>query len=137
MDVTSHGSGGYRTGCRCDICRKAETLRKANYRARGGSTVVSMPASSRSRSGNARRLSRVGPVEEAVSEEAASSAVAPERPAIVAMAKAMARILDSDDLVAMHPQAARQLQASLTQLAPRVKKSKGRLAAVRGMTQRG
>jgi hypothetical protein len=49
----THGISGYRMGCRCDICREAETERKQDYRNRkrsGTSTVASAaPASERLR----------------------------------------------------------------------------------------
>ncbi|BBZ74143.1 hypothetical protein [Mycobacterium paraseoulense] len=78
----------------------------------------------------------VGSVEQAVLDETALLAKAAERPATVAGARAMARILDDDALLAMHPQAVRQLQVILNELHSVTKrKSKGRLAAVQQMTK--
>ncbi len=69
-------------------------------------------------------------------DETAPLTKAAERPATVAGARVMARILDDNALVAMHPQAARQLQVILNELHSHTKrKSKGRLAAVQQMTR--
>lgn len=140
MEVTGHGVGGYRSGCRCRVCRGAETQRKRDYRARGAGTVVTMPASNRSTPRGAAveaNPKAVGLVEQAVIDEAALLTGAAERPGMVAGARAMARILDTDDLVAIHPQTARQLQAILHELHTSArKKSRGRLASVQEMTRR-
>jgi hypothetical protein len=78
----------------------------------------------------------VGSVEQAVLDETGSLLKSSERPAMVACARAMARILDNDALVGMHPQSARQLQAVLNELHSSTKrKSKGRLAALQQMTK--
>ena len=69
-------------------------------------------------------------------DETAPLPKAAERPATVAGARAMARILDNDALVAMHPQAARQLQVVLNELhSVKKRKSNGRLVAVQQMTR--
>jgi hypothetical protein len=60
---------------------------------------------------------------------------AQDRPAMVAMARELASILDNTDMVGLHVQSARQLSAILNTLcAPRKPKSRGRLAAVRNPT---
>jgi hypothetical protein len=77
-----------------------------------------------------------GSVDRAVLDETASLLKSSERPAMVACARAMARILDNDALVAMHPQAARQLQVILNELRSGAKrKSQGRLVAVQQLSK--
>jgi hypothetical protein len=78
----------------------------------------------------------IGLVEQGVLHETAPLAKTAERPATLAGARAMARILDNDALMAMHPQAVRQLQVILNELhSATKKKSRGRLAAVQQMTK--
>lgn len=135
--MTSHGVGGYRSGCRCAVCRSAETLRKRSYRARAGGKVVAMPTAAAIATGKTRvKPKAVGSVEQAVLEETAPLPKSAEQPALVAGAIAMAHVLDNDSLVSMHPAAARQLQAVLQELhrGPK-RKSNGRLAAVRMMSR--
>jgi hypothetical protein len=139
VEMTGHGIGGYRSGCRCGVCRSAETHRKREYRARRGATLVAMSAAKPPKALEA--ASKTNPngsgfVEQAVVEETTSLTKAVACPGMVANALAMARILDTDDLVGMHPQAARQLQAILCELhLGTKKKSKGRLASVQQMTR--
>lgn len=60
-----------------------------------------------------------------------------ERPGDVAMAIVAAKILDTPERVAIHPQTMRQLQSILASLnAGKRKKSRGRLAAVQAMTNK-
>jgi hypothetical protein len=110
MEVTGHGVGGYRSGCRCAVCRNAETQRKRDYRARGGGKVVVDAERQGAGEAEAKTTAKpkiVGSVEQAVLDEVAPLPAASERPGMVACALAMARILDNDALVSMHPQAAR------------------------------
>jgi hypothetical protein len=140
MEVTGHGIGGYRSGCRCAVCRSAETQRERDYRARGGGRVVAMPTGKPTVKANVKvetKPNAVGSAEQAVIDETGQLTSAADRPAVVAAARAMARILDDQQLVSMWPQAARQLQALLDGLRSGVKKKKsgGRLAAVQAMTR--
>ena len=69
MEVTGHGIGGYRSGCRCAVCRSAETQRKRDYRARGGGRVVAMPTTRQVMKANVKvraKPNAIGSVEQAV-----------------------------------------------------------------------
>ncbi|MDH6248012.1 hypothetical protein, partial [Mycobacterium sp. OTB74] len=58
-----------------------------------------------------------------------------DRPAMVAMARTLATLLDDPSLPGLHVQASRQLAAILTTLhRTRTPKSKGRLASVQNLT---
>jgi hypothetical protein len=78
----------------------------------------------------------MGDNELAVIEQVERMPKAPERPSIVAQAKTLARIMDDPALRPMHATTSRQLQALLTSLDGPVRKSRGRLYAVRQMTER-
>jgi hypothetical protein len=42
-EITEHGMPGYRAGCRCPVCRKANRSRCAAQRARHATTVTDAP----------------------------------------------------------------------------------------------
>ena len=89
MEVTGHGVGGYRSGCRCAVCRNAETQRKRDYRARGGGKVVAMRNGKEPVRAEAKTTAKpkiVGSVEQAVLDEVAPLPAASERPGMVACA---------------------------------------------------
>lgn len=140
MEVTGHGIGGYRSGCRCAACRSAETQRKRDYRARRGGMVVAISNAEQPVTAKATTRAQskiVGSVEQAVLDETELLTGIAERPSLVAGALCLARVLDNDLLISMHPQTARQLQAILRELhCGTKKKSKGRLASVQQMTRR-
>jgi hypothetical protein len=162
-EVDEHGiRAAYGHGCRCLPCAQANSAYQRHYRAakltgvhvrvsrhedRVPGDVVAFPNRAHLKSPMSKRVGqvslstqpdsdRVGSVEQALLDETAPLPKAAERPATVAGACAMARILDDDALVAMHPQAVRQLQVILNELHSVTKrKSKGRLAAVQQMTK--
>lgn len=124
-----HGIKGYRGfQCKCDVCMEANRQfwreRKAAERV-GKLRVVSSPVPD----------GTPGEVERSVIAECA--ALDEPNTALVATAKVMARILDNPNQVSQHATASRQLTSILETLSPKQKrKSKGRLASVRQMTNR-
>jgi hypothetical protein len=129
----------YGAGCRCDDCRAAQRLYQRRYRERvalGETRPVSVapvlqvvkihhpPADA-------------GPVELAVEAELAGVAVAELRPALVAVARAMARILDSSRVPTPQPAAAKVLVSVMDTLHKSAQSRRGNLAAVKSMTERG
>lgn len=78
-----------------------------------------------------------GETELAVLEECRSLSLAEQRPAMVATAQRMARILDNQSLTALWPTTSRQLTAILNDLRGGSRsKRKGRLSSVQSMTNR-
>jgi hypothetical protein len=77
----------------------------------------------------------MGIIEAAVIEETSNLAAALDHPAMVATARAMARVLDDQKQITQHATCSRQLTQILQMLsAGTKKKSKGRLARVTSMT---
>lgn len=136
--VRTHGSSGYRAGCRCATCTLAESERKRNWRATGRSNLVQFPTRAKGAALVSRPTQQLcGEVEASVLAEWASVAGAEEKRAALAMARSVARILDNPQFAGMHVQAARQLSQILESLHDSGshgrggrRKSGGRLAAV-------
>ena len=124
--VFPHGRpAGNARGCRCAVCRAAETARKRDYRARGGAVVMTMPK------GKSKPKPRgVGTVESATIAEC--EPYEDDRPAMASIARTLAKLLDDPQLLGLHTQASRQLTTILNNLASSKKRKSGaRLAAVR------
>ena len=128
-----HGRKRYSMGCRCDECRTAQRLYQRRYRERvaNGLTrpqVVTIPPATAD-------LQEPVPVESAV--EAEVGALAQERPTLVAIATAMARILDSSRAASAQPAAAKVLVSVMDALHKGSAQRRGRLALVKSMTEKG
>lgn len=155
----------YRAGCRCEKCMAGNAeyhrARRARIRSEAVDNVTplplrrrgsaGMPISKSTRSGAEKRSETTPPsdpkkpdtphvpgeTERAVIAECSSLSMADQRPAMVALATRMARILDNAELTTLWPTTSRQLQAVLNDLRGGSRtKRKGRLAAVQGMTNR-
>jgi hypothetical protein len=120
--AANHGTRGrYMGGCRCDECRCAQADYQQIWRQRKATDVSPDPNGS------------PGPVESAV--EAEVGALARERPTLVAIATAMARILDSSRVPSTKPPAAKVLVSVLDTLHKgSAQGRRGSLALVRTMT---
>jgi hypothetical protein len=130
VDVGKH-RGSYRSGCRCAQCRAKETQRQCDYRARRAAAALVKPKLV----GLPTNTTPNGPGEVEAATIAETACYAETRPAMVAQAKALGRIIDNESLVSMHPATSRQLQSVLTELHSATKrKAKGRLASVQSMT---
>ena len=153
----AHGLRGYAAGCGCDVCSEAKAESTAAYRERQNGypqpeeqpdNVTSIRTAKGKRDngvdGSAARhpagqsrneAAPVGDVEKAVIEECQGLSLASERPAMVAQAKGMARILDNPKQVALHPTTTRMLTQILNDLRGNSKKkTRSRLASVQRMT---
>lgn len=129
----SHGTDRrYSDGCRCEECREAHKLKAREYRdrKRRGLTrpdlltaVLSMDVSA-------------GPVELAVESELAGLVAAAQRPGLVQVALALARLMDGP-AVTSKPAAAKQLTEILTALAKGGAQRRQKLAVVKQMTDKG
>jgi hypothetical protein len=140
----------YRQGCKCDPCRAANAEyqrcfklglkpvgnvspirgRKPSAQAAAQRAQEKSGPSPRVRSGS------VGEVERAVRGQLKDFAA--DNPTQVEMAIVAAKILDNPERVALHPTTIRQLGQIVEGLtAGKKKKSRGRLAAVQSMTDRG
>lgn len=133
--AAKHGTANrYNQGCRCNACRDSHARRAAAYRQRrsAGETrppavAVSLPVTGES------HPSGPGPVESAVESEVCSLAEA--RPTLVAVAAAMARILDGR-VPTPKPAAAKVLVGVMDALHKGSLQRRGRLAVVRTMTEK-
>ncbi len=99
--MSAHGTAtSYKNGCRCRECRKSKRERIRAYRAskRGELPPVDVPVEVGE-----------GSVVDAVMRDLAELQVAIERPADVAVALAMARLLDDRSATPQHPAAAGKL----------------------------
>lgn len=124
IGVVTHGTSGYRQGCRCDVCKEAESARNAHYRVSGTtkSKVLAMP-------------SQPGEVERAVIEEAEIHCSTGYR---VVTARTLARVLDNPNMAGVHVSTARQLVPILNAMhdsGPGKRKGSARLALVSDMAK--
>jgi hypothetical protein len=131
--VRSHGTSGYRAGCRCYTCVSAETDRKRNYRATGSGAK----SSDYTEGAAGDRNSEVGEVEAAVIAECESLPLAAQRPTLVIAARDMARIMDNREVSHWHSKAAKAMLEYMAQLYPQQKPRKmgQRLATVHALTK--
>jgi len=77
-----------------------------------------------------------GPVERSVVEECKAYPLARERPAIYQEARKLAQLLDTPEVVGMHPQCSRQLVGLLNQLRSKATPRAKSLAVVRRMASK-
>lgn len=146
-----HGLDRYRVGCRCSVCRMANTTYMREYRAqrRGLSHLASQRDSSDSTRASVTTLSEpaiaedVGPgaVEQGVIDRCATGdlvCAAQRMPDLVASCRALARILDDSRQVTTMPSAHRQLMLGVARLESAAAIGRrGRLAPVAQLAQRG
>jgi hypothetical protein len=131
-DDLPHGRRRYQKGCRCAVCKQANREYARTYRARNALHVVTGAPAAVAAPANG----LPGPVEFGVRAELDGLALAEQRPALVAIAYALARVLDDPAAIPQHPTAAHRLAETLDKLS---KGSRGRtrLASVQQMTPRG
>jgi hypothetical protein len=153
--VRTHGASGYRAGCKCTVCTLAESERKRNFRATGtgakqattanvtplrsnvkGRARTSARATTRAPQPPSQRPPVIGDNEAAVRAQCEGATRAADQPGTVAQAITLAKILDREDLIAMHANTSRQLHVLLQSLAGPKLKSKGKLVAIQKMTNR-
>jgi hypothetical protein len=127
----------YGAGCRCDECKTAQRLYQRRYRERvvNGETRPAAPVAVVQSPDFVADLPQRGPVEQAV--EAEVGALAQPRPTLVAVALAMARILDSSRVPTPKPPAAKVLVSVLDALHKgSTQGRRGSLAVVKSMTKK-
>jgi hypothetical protein len=126
-----HGRERYRRGCRCDDCKNAQATYQRKYREHKALGLV-----------GGRNYPPVGnptpgPVELAVEQQISGLASAELRPGLVAVALAMARVLDAT-AVNQKPSAARVLVTVLDTLRKASARGRrGSLSLVKSMTEKG
>jgi hypothetical protein len=139
-----HGLDGYRQGCRCTVCRAANTAYMRSYRAQrrglegpppqpdsADASVTVLPAPV------VVEDAAPGAIEQAVLDETATLSGAARRPTSVRLALALARDLDDRRLATSHASQARQLEAVMASLRDASTRRQGRLASVATLAQRG
>jgi hypothetical protein len=115
MTAKNHGARQrYGAGCRCDDCKHAQALYQRNYGERRANGLT-RPAAVVPQVRNDYEP-EVGPVESAVEAEISGLAQAQLRPGLVAIAAAMARILDNSRAPRAQPAAAKVLVSVLETL---------------------
>lgn len=130
----------YAERCRCEPCRAAQAKYMRDYKDRrlaiGGAKLLSLAAVDKPAP---QPVSRgPGDNERAVREECAGLSLSDDRPAMVAQAVTLARILDNPKSMAMWPTTSRQLTAILNDLRGNSKKrTRSRLASVQRMVTPG
>ena len=161
MHKTAHGMRrSYKAGCRCDLCKQAESAYKRDLRRRhreavGEFVTGAVPSLSLVAGGDSYESLGAEPVRVGMSVSYRESVIAPRfspntvtaavsleiseigahsRPGLAAAAIAMARILDNPKAVSSQPPAAKVLSALLDKLRSASGGRSGRLAVVRSMT---
>jgi hypothetical protein len=128
-----HGRERYRRGCRCDECKSAQAAYQRVFRERQRNGLAGVPNGKPDLDGTV-GFPTVGPVELAVQAELAGLASAGSRPALAAIAAAMARLLDSP-AAGPKPAAAKVLVSALEALhKASAQGRRGNLALVKEMT---
>lgn len=141
-----HGLDRYRAGCRCSVCREANTTYMRDYRAarRGLSKLPPQPDSPASVTllKTPSAVDDVGPgaVEQGVIDRCTTGdlvSAAQRMPDLVASCRALARILDDPRQVTTMPSAHRQLMLGVARLESAAAVGRrGRLASVAALSQR-
>lgn len=140
--MAEHGSATrYRDGCRCQLCKKANTDRARRRRLASvpkstvlQANVVAISSERKSRQPNSTTADTMGPNELAVIE--VFNRLDPDGLYAVQceQARAMSRILDDPEARGGHVQALRGQLEALKVLEPRKTKSRGRLHVISAMT---
>jgi hypothetical protein len=101
-----HGTARYRTGCRCEVCKKAHADANRRYRTTGSTavTVELEPTDTSTR--------------EAVERELRSIPSADDHPGLWAAALRMAEVMDDPNVRQQHPAAAGRLKDILDGMRP-------------------
>lgn len=127
-----HGRSRYNAGCRCGTCKTANREYARGRRSKHLRAVTSpVPDVTAPPTEPAE-----GAVVGAVVAQLGGLAAAEERPAMAAIALALARVLDNEAAIPQHAAAAHRLVEVLGAL-HKGSNRRGRLAAVRAMTPRG
>lgn len=152
----------YVRGCRCGLCKQANTEygKKLKARRRRGDAIQPPLASvtniAQPKGGQNRELDLgdvplpsvpnqpaaqrteldLGPVEKAVVREMASLSASAKHPGLVESVRAMAKILDTPEFVTTQPSAHRQMTAGLDKLWSKSVGRQGELASVAAMIRR-
>jgi hypothetical protein len=137
--VQVHNRTKYKAGCRCDVCRKAQSDYRKDLRLRSKARVPAGTVSSLKSVPSlpsASKPSKPGQVESAVLAEIEGLTSAVRRPGLVESARAMARVLDTPLYVAQHPAAAARLMSALDSLHKGADRRASWLTSVRAMTPR-
>lgn len=134
-----HDRRGYAAGCRCEVCRAANRDYTRAYRAkRRGLTVVETDTNlSVSNDTAGEDVFTPGRVEAAVAREISGLSAAVKREGLVESALTLARILDDRRLATTAPSAQRRLSDTLDKLWRLSAPSKGKLASVAALSERG
>lgn len=125
----AHDRARYRRGCRCGVCREANREYQRQWRAKPSLRPLPSPPADSAPAVPA----LPGPVAAAVAAQVENMAGAEERPGLVAIALALAAILDNPNAIPQHAAAAHRLMEVLTTLS-KSSTRRGRLSMVRGMT---
>lgn len=143
----SKSESSYNRGCRCDLCKQAATdarrerrrlEREAVGELAGRTRLVSIPTGGAATSANVHVCSQTTPENSCVAgvlEEI--GALSNPRRGLVAVAIAMAQLLDNPKAVSSHPPAAGRLVQVLDKLRSSSPRRRSNLAVVRSMTETG
>jgi hypothetical protein len=146
--MAKHGTRSrYLADCRCDECKEAQRLYQRRYRERRANGLTRPCVAVQAPESGAGQLPVLGqltgapnvtrgPVEQAVESELGGLPAAQLRPALVAIAAAMARVLDSTPPTPK-PSAAKVLVTVLDMLRKSAQGRRGNLAVVREMADKG
>jgi len=134
--ASQHGSRTrYNTGCRCDSCKLANREYDKSRRQKilaskhAPATVTALPRPAEMQVGE------VGRVEFGIMAEIAELSTAAGRPGLVAIASAMAKVLDSPLAIAQHGSTGKALAEILDKIRKGSDSRQGKLASVRSMTR--
>ena len=148
MTSSKHGSSGYRQGCRCEVCKLANTEALRSYRAKNRTPRVPRPVVAvveRQRATMPATVTTLpepeqeyvpGPVEQAVIDECATLSTASTHLVLVETAKQLARILDTPGAVTTQPSAAAKIESIMERLRRGADTRKARLSSVRKLNSR-
>lgn len=123
-----HGRSRYVAGCRCGTCKQANREYQRTRRAKPLHAVTPPPGDTTAPAD--------GLVAAAVRAQLEHLDTARERPALAAIAVALAEVLDNPAAIPQHASAAHRLTEVLDKLAQTAGR-RGRLTAVRDMSGRG
>ncbi len=129
----THGTGGYRSGCRCEQCKNAEAARKRRNRADNARARTKGVVKLVTQQPAPQIPDEPGPVELGV--RARIESMSNSDPGNAAIAIRNAQLCDREDHSALVPQLSRAIGAAFDRMAgPRKKSKSGRLAIVQSYT---